>query len=160
MGKIIGTVAIVVLIAIFLYCGWYGIQRFLTKDYSHEPPAETFAAVLGTPVPSGVTSVVATGHSIWQTNMVWLKIQGKPKALIGLTTNMSPVKSSDFHYSSPSSLQGELGSDAVAAGWSDVPNLKNALYFIFQSHTSDGMWVGTMVVSSSTHTAYVSAQHQ
>jgi hypothetical protein len=160
MGKVFGAVATIVLIAVFLGVGWFAIQRFLTKDYSQDPPAQTYQMVMGTPVPKGISSVVAAGHSLWQTNMVWLKLQGTPKALLGLTRDMNPVAPKDFHYSAPANLPGGMASDAAAAGWTEVPSLPHPLYFIFRSKTSDGMWVGTMVISSSTHTAYVSAQHQ
>jgi len=158
MLKALGAIALVMLLCGFLWLGWYASQKFFSKDYSEQSSGDVFKQVVGAPVPQGVTEVVVKGHTSWQTSMIWLKITGAPKSLLALTKNMSKVQKASFHYSPPESLHGNLAADATAAGWGDVPNLKDPQFFIFRNKSDSEQWIGSMVVSPKTHTAYVSAQ--
>jgi hypothetical protein len=160
MLKAIGTIAIICLLVAFLAAGWYISQHALSKDLSKQPPAEVYQQVLGGPVPSGVSGVVVAGHSTLQTKLVWLKISAAPKTLVAISSKMNPIPKAKFQYTSPSALSGVLAQDAKVAGWDEVPTLQDPEYFLFRTSASSDHWIGTLVVSLKTHTAYVSASRE
>lgn len=158
MLKVIGTIATVILLVAFVGIGWYVSQRAFSVDYATTPARDMFKSVLGVTPPKGIDKVVVAGHSVWQTNMVWMKISGKPKTLLALSQRMNPIPANKFQYSSPAAFSAVLATDAKTAGWDEVPNLKDPQYFLFQNTDDSHKWVGNFIVSPKTHTAYVSAQ--
>ena len=131
----------------------------LDTDYSTVESGSMFQSVLGFNTPKGLRIEKVAGHHGLGTGLVWMKMTGDDRAFAALTGTM-PAVGKGFTYSIPTGqfgAQKTFNADARAANWDEVADLSKPEAYLFRNNKGSEHWNGNVVLSRSTHTAYLSA---